>query len=269
MENPSREDLINTTLSDIKENTNIKNVSVGSITRLITEAIINQIKNLYDYVQDIYNKTTLSLSSGTDLDLRGELTNCPRDTVDESDDNYRTRIAKQPQSLARENLDDLEYSLLLIDGVKRVKIDEYSCGGGSLTAYILTDEVDTPASIIDEADRLLQNHRATGIIANLAMPKEEYCYVSFIVKQANGLLTNTGLSSLIQDYVKNYIEEYIFGDTINFEELANELADTYGLTDCRVNYVTINDNYIYNYTFYQVGEYSRLIFDGVGVDIIE
>ena len=63
MEIPSKEDLLTTTLSNIQENTNIKNTGIGSVVRLITESIINQIKNLYDYIQNIYNKTTLSLSS--------------------------------------------------------------------------------------------------------------------------------------------------------------------------------------------------------------
>ena len=53
MEIPSKEDLLTTTLSNIQENTNIKNTGIGSVVRLITESIINQIKNLYDYIQNI------------------------------------------------------------------------------------------------------------------------------------------------------------------------------------------------------------------------
>ena len=269
MEIPSKEDLLTTTLSDIQENTNIKNTGIGSVVRLITESIINQIKNLYDYIQNIYNKTTLSLSSGSDLDIKGELTNCQRNSVDETDTNYRARIAKQPQVLARENLTDLEMSLLLIDGIKRVYIDEYNCGGGSFTTYILTDEINIPSNILYKAQQIVSTHKATGIIGNISAPKSEYCYISFILKQNTSSLSSTALIDLIKDYVKNYIEEYIFGDTIDFEALANDVAETYNFSDCKINYITINDNYIYNYSFYQVGQYSRLIFDGIGVEVIE
>lgn len=265
---PLLQDILDSTLEKIAREANLTNTQKGSVTRILTEAYLTQIVELYNYVDQMFERVSLSKATGYDLDIKGKILQCSRKDATETDENYRYRIAKQPYVIARENLDAIEQNLLQIDGVKKIKIDTETRGGGYFDAYIITDDLDTSSSILSTAQRIVNDNKAKGIIGEAKSPIKDYCDISFII-ESNRSISDTAIKMLIESHVKGYLSNCFFGKLVNFEELCEELMTSFNFKRVAINSVKINNTPIYNYSSFKVGEFSRLIFSSLDVNAVD
>ena len=265
---PNLNELLNTVLNAITEQTGITNTQKGSISRILTESFLTEVVNLYDYVDQAFANLSLSTASSSYLDLKGALMQCIRKDGTETDTNYRYRISQQPFVIARENLDDLEASLLNIADVKKVYIDEYANGGGSFNVYIFTDAVDTPASVISEAQTVCYNHKAFGIMGEIKTPEKLYVNLDVLIRPKVSIGATT-LKQLAMRYLKDRIDNVNSDTIVNFTEMIDDLNSTLGTDKIIIDDIKINNNSIYNYSSFNLNAHSRLVFDDVAVTIVE
>lgn len=265
---PNLNDILNKVLNDITEQAGITNTQKGSISRILTESYLTEIVNLYNYVDQAVSNLSLSTASNSYLDAKGFLLNCARTDGTETDTNYRYRIAQQPFAIARENLDDLESSLLSVPGVKKIWIDEYANGGGSFNVYIFTDEVDPPASIISEAQSVCYGHKAFGIMGEIKTPEKLYVNLDLLVVPAVSVGATT-LKQLASKYLKDKIDNLDSDTIVSFTDIIEDLNATLGTEKIIIDDIKINNNSIYNYSSYNLNAYSRLVFDDLAVTVIE
>lgn len=265
---PSLTDILDVTLQRIAKEAGLTNVQKGSVTRILTESYLTQIIELYDYVDQMFNNVSLSTAQGVYLDLKGDLMRCFRTDATETDSNYRYRISRQPYVIARENLDAMEQNLLQVNGIKRIKIDSQSQGGGYFDVYILTDEIEVPSNILTEAQNIVDNNKARGIIGRAKAPLKEYCDISLIIETKNNV-SSSSIQMLVENYISHYLNNIFFGSIVDFGKLCEEVEEKFGFVRVSINSIKINNTPIFNYTNFRVGEYSRLIFNSLDVNAIE
>jgi uncharacterized phage protein gp47/JayE len=265
---PNLENILSSTLTRLATEAGLTNTQKGSVTRILTEAYLTQIVNLYDYVDQMFNRVGVSTAQGAYLDLKGDLMRCFRTDATETDSNYRYRITRQPYVIARENLDAIEQNLLKVNGVKRIEIDSDSLGGGYFDVYILTDEVDVPETILSQAQVVVDENKARGVIATAREPFKEYCDISLIVDTPNNI-SSSSIQMLIENYVSNRLNNIYFGGSINFGQLCEDIQEQFNFSRVSINSIKINNTPIFNYTNFKVGQYSRLVFQSLDVNAIE
>lgn len=265
---PNLDDILSSTLTRLATEAGLTNTQQGSVTRILTESYLTQIVNLYDYVDQMFERVSLSTAKGAYLDLKGDLMRCARTNATETDSNYRYRISRQPFVIARENLDALEQNLLKVGGVKRIEIDTESTGGGYFDVYVLTDELSIPSTVLAQAQAVVDENRAKGIIATAKEPFKEYCDISLIVETPNNISASS-VKLLIQDYIANQLNNVFFGGTVNFGSLCENIQEQFNFSRVSINSIKINNTPIFNYTNFAVGKYSRLVFQSLDVNAVE
>lgn len=265
---PNLEELLDEVLSEITKEAGITNTQKGSISRILSESYLKQIVNLYDYVDNAVKNISLSTANGAYLDYKGSLFGCERSGGTETDNNYRYRISKKPFTIARENLDDLEESLLQISGIKKVYIDEYGSGGGSFNVYIFTNEANIPNQVLTQAQSVCENHKAFGVLGEIKAPEKVYVSMSLLIKP-NGSADVASIKSIALGYLKDIIDNTGNDTTINFIKIVEGLNSTLGSKTIIIDDIKLNNDSIYNHSSYDVNKYSRLVFDDLAVTLIE
>ena len=193
-------------LENMKNKTPITDTSEGSIGRGFLEIFNSRIEDSLDYVDDTFIMAYVSRAIGSSLDLVGELVDCDR-KVNESDDNYRYRITKQVHIAAKSNREAIKAKCLEVEGVKDVYLTRYTHGIGSFTVHVVSDEFDTPDSLVNQVQAVIDENQAEGVKGVAAKPK--LVPIDIVIRAVPVSGVSKEESSSIAYDIKSKIDEYI------------------------------------------------------------
>lgn len=206
-------------MTSLEEKTGINDFSPGSIARSLLEVFNEALYATYEDFDMFISNIYLSSAEGAYLDMLGKLLNCPR-RPGEEDDNYRYRISNQVFSAAKSNETALRLACLSVEGVKDVVMNKFTRGSGSFTIHIITDEVLTPDSIIDEVKSIVEQNKAEGVSATVTGPKPVSLDITFSLKlYSKPTDEGRSLSGQIKTSVQEYIDDLGMGSTISIQKI--------------------------------------------------
>jgi uncharacterized phage protein gp47/JayE len=169
MATKTQDQILQGLLTRLQSNTKIVDVDAGSIARTFSEILAEEFYSFYTELDTTTTMTFVSTASGQFLDLIGALLNCTR-TANESDANYRIRITNQVYVVAGGNQTALRLKALSVDGVKDVVMREFTNGSGSFSMYVITDEPETPVTILNAVKDAVAVTKSYGIYAEVKSP---------------------------------------------------------------------------------------------------
>lgn len=194
----------------------------GGVAKSLLEVFNRRLSAAYRFLDISLSMAFLSAASGLYLDRIGELLNCSRRGPMEEDDNYRFRISKQVFTVAAANRTSIRLKCLSVAGVKDIVMTPYSRGNGSFTIHVISDEVDTPASVLDAVSNAVAETKAEGIRSVVTKPAIVPLDITFNVVLKSGRVTNeTSLALQISDSLSDYIDKIPMGGTVSIGEIYN------------------------------------------------
>jgi phage-related baseplate assembly protein len=165
----SKDDVFNRIITNLKSGTLVTDLDPGSIARAICDVISEEFGDFYSELELTTTMGFVSTAKGRFLDMTGSLLNCVR-TLNETDDNYRSRIVNQVYVVAGANETSIRLKALSIEGVKDVIMKEFTKGTGSFSVYVITDDLVTPQPILDAVEAIIKDNKAAGIYAEVKTP---------------------------------------------------------------------------------------------------
>jgi hypothetical protein len=255
-------------MTSLEEKTGINDFSPGSIARSLLEVFNEHLYGAYEDFDVFISNIYLSSAEGAYLDMLGKLLNCTR-RPGEEDDNYRYRISNQAFSAAKSNETALRLACLSVDGVKDVVMNKFTKGSGSFTVHVITDEVLTPDSVIDEVRAVVDQNKAEGVSATVTGPNPVGLDITFSLKlYSNPTDEGRSLSGQIKTSIQEYIDDLGMGSSISIQKILsiatlNESVKNAFLTDFKVNEeaIVIRDQYLLEWD-------ERPYVDSVSIQII-
>jgi uncharacterized phage protein gp47/JayE len=154
----------------LKQKTGVTDIDPGQIARTFCEVISEKFQDFYTSLDLSLTMVYVSTATGQFLDLLGAMLQCIR-LENESDANYRARITNQVYVIQGANFTAIRLKCLSIAGVKDIIAAEYTYGTGSFTVYVVTDDPETPQSIINEVEEAVADTKALGIFAEIRGPE--------------------------------------------------------------------------------------------------
>jgi len=248
----SSNEVLQEMMEEVLANTKITDMTEGSVARTLLEVFNRRLNEAYRYL-DIYTSMSfLSTARGVYLDMIGSMLACDR-RPNEDDDNYRYRISRQVFSAAAANRTSIRLRCLSIPGVKNVVITPYSRGNGSFTVHIITDEIDTPDEILTQAESIVQEAKAEGIMAIVAKPTIVPIDIGFnVIPTQNVSASETTLAAQIKEVLSNYIDTIPMGGTVSISELVRIAHTVEGVSQAYVNSLYIDGKATIIGTTYQL-----------------
>lgn len=209
----------------IQANTDITDFRAGSTARAIVDIINEEIEDIYSRMTRYFENSFLSTAKGKYIDLIADK-RCIR-MAGETDDNYRYRVSVTPLVEAKNNETALRLKCMEIDGVKDVIMVPYTYGTGSFSAFVITDNKNTPSSILSAVQEVLNNNKAFGIKGIATAPNIINVDVQFSVYMKTGCTEAEALaaSTNIIDVTKNYIDNIEMGGMFSAAALLNKVSD--------------------------------------------
>jgi uncharacterized phage protein gp47/JayE len=231
-------------LLELQTTTGITNVTAGSIARSLLEIFNKRLSSAYEYFDTYTSMSFLSTAQDMYLDMIGEMLGCTR-LAQESDNNYRYRISQQVFTAAAANRTSIRLRCLAIPEVRDVIITPYSHGNGSFTIHIITDEIDTPASVLAKADTIVRENKAEGIRAIVTKPKIVPIDIRFSVTRKTGnTMSETAIASQIKESIRDYVDMISMGGTVSTDELLTRAQGNANLAQAYINSLTIDGSTI-------------------------
>jgi uncharacterized phage protein gp47/JayE len=251
----------------VLNNTSITNMTAGSIAKTLLEIFNEKLNECYEYLDTYTAMSFLSTAQDNYLTMIGEMLACERQP-NEIDDNYRYRISKQVFTAAAANTTAIRLKCLSISDVDDVVITPYSRGNGSFTIHVITDEIDTPDSVLAEVEAIVSETKAEGIRVIVARPTVIPINVTFnIVKKPASSASSTTIANQIKESLNDYIEGLSMGGTISTSKIV-EIADSNtNVTTVYVSSLTIDGNEMILDSGYQLDWDERAYMNTVTVII--
>lgn len=157
-------------MNRLAANTDITDFSPGTIARAYIEIMNEEIEECYSTLDRYLSMAYLSEASGRFLDLLGRIVNCTRYSG-ETDDNFRYRISQQVYTAAGANETSIRIKALAVAGVNDVYIHKYAYGIGSFAIYVISEDPNTPDSVIDAVQDVIDQEQGCGILGIATKPK--------------------------------------------------------------------------------------------------
>lgn len=227
-------------LDELVATTEISNVSPGAVARSLLEIFNRKLHSAYVFLDIYASMIFLSTSEGTSLDLLGFMLNCHR-YGNESDENYRFRISQQVYVAATANETALRLKCLSVDRVREVILTKYTRGSGSFTAHIITDEIETPESVLSQVREVVERNKAEGIRAIVTRPTVVPIDIelSLILRDSDRAVSSS-LDIKIKDDLQVYMDELGMGSNLSMQKivslaLLNEEVFQVFLTSFKIN----------------------------------
>lgn len=164
------EEILASLLVRLKEKTGVNDPDAGTIARTFCEIISEEMESFYSVLDRSVMMSFLSQAQGQFVDLIGAVLNCTRN-VEETDENYKARISNQVYVMQSANYTSVRLKALSVEGVRNVVTAEYSRGAGSFSIYVITDAPETPQSILNEVERVVNGTKGFGISAEIKGPE--------------------------------------------------------------------------------------------------
>jgi hypothetical protein len=223
----SRTDVSNRIVTGLKKNTVITDLDPGTIARSIVDVVSEEFGDFYRELELTTTMGFVSSAKGQFLDMIGILLNCTR-ANGEIDSNYRSRIVNQVYVIAGANESSIRLKALSIPGVKNILMREYTRGTGSFCIYVITDDLVTPQSIIDQVESVIKDTRAAGIYAEIKtpilIPIELKVRLMFSDKVSD--TEKTSVRQTAKQSVKSYIDNIGLGGIFIVNEIVQVTMDS-------------------------------------------
>jgi hypothetical protein len=231
-------------LTDMKTNTPITQTAEGGTARSVLEVVNERLDDTYDYVDIGISAAYVSTATGNDLDKIGALLNCSRLT-NESDTNYRYRVTQQVYIAAKSNKIALKLKCLAVSGVTNIIETPYTYGLGSFTFHVISNDLDTPDSLVRAVQAVIDENKAEGIKGIAAKPKLVPVDISVRLVLAPGVTTQEGnsISYDVQSKIEDYVNDLGMGTPINSMDVY-QIAGQSRVTEVSVELVRINNRVV-------------------------
>lgn len=229
-------------MNELIANTEITNLSPGSIARSILEIVNKQIEEEYVYLETYLPMTFLSTATGNYVDLIGALLHVTRNT-NESDTNYKYRISNQVFAAAGANYVAIQLACLSVAGVKDVLIVPYAYGIGSFAVYVVTDDQNTSDSILADVQTAIDTTKALGVYGVAEKPKVKIVDVNFSLyfdstASATDIATTT---KYVLKRIKYNLDNTVIGVNVHTDRILSGVIDlSPKLISVTVNSIKVN-----------------------------
>lgn len=192
----------------LKDKTELTDFSAGSIARSLLEVYYDDVNVLYEDLSLNIAKSFLSKASGTYLDEIAKLFNIKRE-IDESDDNYRYRINKATETLAKANEISIRLACLSVDGVHDIIHKNFVRGTGTFDIYVISDDPITPKNILNAVQEKINETQAAGVdgwavsprLKNIDMTLQLNFYSNTSEDDKNNIKSRT--RAALREYINN------------------------------------------------------------------
>lgn len=217
----SKQEVLDNLVLKLKRDTLVTDVDPGTIARALCDVLAEEFGDFYKELELTTTMGFVSSAQGNFLDMIGQLLNCNRAT-NETDSNYRSRIVNQVYVVAGANETSIRLKVLSVPGVKNIIMREFTKGTGSFTIYVITDELESPLTIIDQVESVVRDTKAAGILAEVKtpvlIPVELKVRLIFSDKVSDSEKASLRQSS--RTVIKNYLDNISLGGQF----VANEVV---------------------------------------------
>ena len=222
----TKQDLINTAIQRMAENTNINGINVGDVARKFLDVICEIMEEKYNTLKTSHLNAFLSTATGDALDLIGYLVACAR-KPEEGDDDYRYRISKQVLTIANANQTAVRLAALSANGVKDVILQPFTHGTGSFSVFVVTDDPYASDSILYEVKDKLEEVKAYGIRVEVFKPKviPVQLKAKIIYNNSVSEYEKTTISARATEKVRDYINSLFPGESFVIYEIAQKIME--------------------------------------------
>ena len=246
--------ILNEMMTTLGATTGITNFKAGSVARTLLEVVRKQLDDIYATLDSHLLQSFVSSASGVYLDYMGALVGCTR-YAGENDAAYRYRITLQHLSMAKANETSIRLACLTVDGVRDIELIQGLYGPGSFGAYVVTDEVVPPASVLAAVQAQLDATKAFGVYARALRPD-----LAEIVLQYR-ILTSDGIQlpvSTLQPAVRAALDEVGMGGRVDLAKLI-KIPYNVGanVLESRVTSLTVKGEELAGRQYIQLATYER------------
>lgn len=220
----TKQEILSDLLDRMEKQTEITNTDPGSVARTFVEILTEEFYEFYNELELASTMSFVSTASGRYLDMIGRLLDCQRENG-EGDENYRSRIINQVYVVAGANYTSIRLKALSVQGVKDVVFREYTHGAGSFTIHVITDEAETPVSVLNEVESVVNKTKAYGVYAEVKTPVliPLGLMVRLVFSKNTGNAEKMTIRQNVSRSVKDYIDSLSLGDTMVINEVIERI----------------------------------------------
>ncbi len=189
----------------------------------------------------------------------------------ETDDQFRYRISRfiatrrpfNNRNTILSNTMMLRIAALAVAGVADVVIDSYSSGSGSITIYVVAEDLINDSSLPALVSERIGNYVGYGVKAKVTLPQK-----TFITIRAN-VYSNDVVSAVSEasESIRKLIDSVPVGGSINRLDIHNTLFKTTGVMsadniEIKLSYldkVGISHSRVFNENKYTCGQFEKLV----------
>lgn len=255
----TQEEILESVIARMREETDVTDVDPGSIARAFCDVMSEQFALMYNELEVSATMSFVSTAKGYFLDLIGRMLNCLRLTG-ETDTNYRSRIVNQVYVAAGANLTSIRLKALSVEGVRNVLIQPYSHGAGSFCVYVIADNPETPQTILNAVEKVVNDTRAFGVFAEVKSPPlvPVELKVRLIFSDKASDAEKNSIRQAARQNIKSYIDNIELGGSFIVNELVQRtMAVSEKITDIEISSLRVKEisRFTTNFT---VGPYERI-----------
>lgn len=223
----SQEEVSERLVSGLRKKTAITNLDPGTIARALVDIISEEFGDFYKELELTTTMGFVSTAKGQFLDMIGALVNCAR-VSGETDTNYRSRIVNQVFVIAGANETSIRLKILSLPTVKNIIMKEFTRGTGSFSVYVITDDLVTPQSVLNQVESVLREAKAAGIYSDvktpILIPIELKVRLIFDDKVSD--IEKTSIRQTAKQNVKHYVDNIGLGGNFIVNEVVRTVMDS-------------------------------------------
>ncbi|MGL4820213.1 MAG: baseplate J/gp47 family protein [Bacilli bacterium] len=248
-----REEILEDIMQRMRAEGPVTATKPGAIARLFAECLAYEIGDVYTFIEEVKEMAYLSSSRMEYLDLIAELLNQERQE-DESDDEFRARIASSTASLATANREAIRVAALLVNGVADVRLEKFTKGVGSFTVYIVPESFPVDPIVVSNAQRKVLDVCAYGMDAQVKLIDRTPIDVAveIIIDQTIDALEKQYIYNNARNAIRTYIDEVSNGGNLIIAELQKRIMNSNKkIYDVEISEIRVNDKQVDIKNIYQ------------------
>jgi uncharacterized phage protein gp47/JayE len=239
----SKEDMLNSVLTNLRTKGGITETTKGSVARLIAESLIEEFYPLYEEIDIVDANHRPSEAKGAYLEEYGGLMQVERE-AGEDDEAYRTRIYNQAPSLESGNKKALEYYLRRVAGVSSIRLVPFTHGPGSFTCYVFPTSYPISPDVLREVEAVIDDKGQFGVRYFIKVPKATPVdlYLSLVFKSATTNAERNFIRSSISASITKVINSLDMGEPLMINRVGQIISNSSPqVLDYAVYGLTVND----------------------------